>query len=294
MYYTGIDAGGTTFKCVIYDQEEGIIVKHRVPTTTPTETIEACIQFFKTQLDSNIKYRALGIAAFGPINVDRNSPDYGTIGHTPKNGWSNTNLKHAFETGLKVPVTIDTDVNAALLAELRLGAAQGCQTASYTTIGTGVGTGFFANGDFLGKPHHPEFGHIRVARHRLDESFAGVCGIHGDCLEGLASAPSLWKRYDDPEKLPPDHEAWDIVGYYLAQACLTQFLSLRPERIILGGGVMLSPHILPKIHSHFAELLTGYLNVTTHDIKQMIVKPALGDDAGVHGAIQLSKLMINI
>ena len=285
----GLDAGGTTFKCIAYRMGEGILARKRFKTGSPFETIADCTRFFVEQSERLGAFASMGIAAFGPLNVDPISPAYGTIGDGPKTAWSGINLKAAFEAALNLPVMIDTDVNAALLSEMKWGAAQGCESAAYTTIGTGIGSGFATNGTLLGKPFHPEFGHIRLSKHPADTNFNGVCSCHGDCLEGLASAPAITERFGNPENLPEGHIAWNIIGFYLAQACLSQFLTLRPERIILGGGVMLSPYILPKVHSHFERLLGGYLGLSPNDIDALIVKAGLGDDAGVLGAIALAE-----
>lgn len=283
-----IDAGGTTFKCAIIQIGKGIIASRRIPTTTPRETLQGCVTFFQAQKAAGHVFSTLGIAAFGPLEVDRRSPNYGSILATPKAGWSNFNLKNAFESALHVTVNIETDVNGALLAEMAWGAGKGCASAAYVTIGTGIGAGLYMNGDLVGKPSHPEFGHIRVQRHSADQNFTGVCAFHEDCLEGLASATALTQRFGDPIKLPEDHIAWEIEAYYLAQACLTLYLTARLERIVLGGGLMLAPYLLDRVRTQFADLLNGYLQMSEADICALIVTPKLGDDAGLFGGAYIA------
>lgn len=286
----GIDAGGTTFKCAVADPGGHILDTRRVPVTSPEETIGACLGFFREKLTvRGAKLACLGIASFGPVDVDPASPDYGTLLSTPKTGWSRTRLTQRFFSGLGVPVVLDTDVNGALLAERELGAARGMRSAAYVTIGTGIGAGLFGPGGFLSKPTHPEFGHIRVERHPDDHAFAGVCPYHGACLEGLASATALTRRHGEPALLPADHPAWDIEAFYLAQACLALTLTARPERILLGGGVMLAEGLMPKVRAAFAALLNGYLELSEADIETLIQRPALGDDAGMIGAVTLAR-----
>ncbi|MEE9347152.1 MAG: ROK family protein [Robiginitomaculum sp.] len=140
----------------------------------------------------------------------------------------------------------------------------------------------------LGKPSHPEFGHIRVERHPADINFDGVCAIHGACLEGLASGPSLHARFGDPEKLVPDHLAWDIIAFYLAQACISLSLSFRPEVIILGGGVMGSRFLLPKVRAQYLEQINNYLGQSAQDVDALIVAPGLGGKAGLWGGVYLA------
>jgi fructokinase len=290
----GIDAGGTTFKCAVADPSGHLLDTRRVPVTSPEETIGACLGFFREILTRRgARLACLGIASFGPVDVDPASPDYGTLLATPKPGWSGTRLTQRFFAGLGAPVVLDTDVNGALLAERELGAAKGMRSAAYVTIGTGIGAGLFGPGGFLSKPTHPEFGHIRVERHPEDIAFAGVCPFHGACLEGLASAAALTRRYGDPALLPRDHPAWDIEAFYLAQACLALTLTARPERILLGGGVMLADGLMPKVRAAFASLLNGYLELSDADIETLIQRPALGDDAGMIGAVTLARQAVS-
>ncbi|WP_084421328.1 ROK family protein [Henriciella litoralis] len=278
----GIDAGGTTFKCGVADASGTIIARRRIPVTSPDVTIAACSDFF-----GPYALESLGIASFGPIDVDRQSPDYGMIQSTPKAGWSGVNLREAFHASLGLMPVIETDVNGALLAEMHRGAAKGLTSAAYVTVGTGIGAGFWGNGGFLGQPHHPEFGHIGVPRHPADADFKSVCLFHADCLEGLASATAMRMRAGAPETLAESDPAWDIEAYYLAAACRAIFLNLRPQRIILGGGLMLAAHLPDKIHSAFDVQMGGYLGQTRATARQLIVTPGLGDDAGLVGAILL-------
>lgn len=283
-----IDAGGTTFKCAILENGTDILISKRIKTTTPEETIHGCVQFFNDQRAAGHDFLTLGVAAFGPLDIDSNSESYGSILATPKRGWSNFNLKNAFEQALNVTVNIETDVNGALLAEMEWGAAKDCESAAYMTIGTGIGAGLFVNGGLVGRPSHPEFGHIRLQRHPDDGDFPGVCSFHGNCLEGLASATALEQRFGNPIELPEGHLGWEIEAYYLAQACLMLYLSNRPQRIILGGGLMLAPHLLDRIRAQFSILLNGYLRKSDDEIRTLIVTPGLGDDAGLFGGAYLA------
>lgn len=286
----GIDAGGTTFKCALANSEGRLLASQRVPVTSPEATIGGCVDFFRWELkERGARLSCLGIASFGPIDVDPASPDYGTLFATPKPGWAGTRLSARFFSALGVPVILDTDVNGALAAELDRGAAKGLASAAYVTVGTGIGASIWAGGSFLGKPSHPEFGHIRVERHPEDRDFAGSCSFHGACLEGLASGPAIAARFGDPEDLPSDHPAWDIEAYYLAQACLSLYLTARPQRILLGGGVMLAEGLVPKVRTAFGQLMKGYLGLSEGDVEALIQRPALGDDAGLFGAISLAR-----
>lgn len=285
-----IDAGGTTFKCALIQEGRGIITSKRVPTTQPDLTLAGCLSFFKEHEKKGVKANSMGIASFGPIDVDPASANYGMILDGPKLGWAETNLRTYFEAALGIPVSIDTDVNGALLAEIEWGTAKGCASACYMTIGTGIGAGVFTNGALVGKPTHPEFGHIRLKRHSADMDFKGGCSLHGDCLEGLASATALTKRFGNPKDLKQGHIAWDIEAFYLAQACNVLSLTLRPDKIILGGGLMLATHLLGNVREQYRALVNNYLGQSRSEIDSLITAPDLGDDAGLFGGAYLAKM----
>ena len=282
--FGGIDAGGTTFKCVVVGQDGTIFEQARYSSLDSLHTLKECIGFFRPHLDS---ISGLGIASFGPIDIDPTSSRYGQILDTPKKGWSGVNLKSCFENTLGLNTIVNTDVNGALLGEMRWGNAEGVNSAAYVTIGTGIGAGIFANGRFVGAPAHPEFGHIRVERHAHDD-FDGVCVYHKNCLEGLASAPALAARFGRTQDMDANHEGWEIEAWYLAQACVSLYLTVRPERIILGGGIMLAEGLLSKVRNVTEKLLSGYTGITKVDIDHLIVTPGLGDNAGVLGAVYLA------
>ncbi len=288
-----LDAGGTTFKCALINQTQNVVAGLRVPTTSPQETLSACVDFFKDQETKGLRAQSMGIASFGPLNIDPKSKAYGVILDGPKSTWAGTDLKTFFEEALNLSVGINTDVNGAMLAELHWGAAKGCKSAAYVTVGTGIGAGLYTNGNLIGEPAHPEFGHFRLKRHKSDLNFTGTCSVHGDCLEGLASAIALKTRFGDPEKLPSNHIAWEIEAYYLAQACNVLSLTLRPQRIILGGGIMQAPHLIHMIRTQYTKLLQGYLNQSTDDIVELIVTPKLGGDAGLFGGAYLAKNIVS-
>lgn len=284
----GVDAGGTTFKCGLALSDGRLLANERFAVSSPEETLAACLGFFRRELqERGAQLAALGVASFGPVDIDPLSASYGTILKTPKPGWSGFDLLGAFAKGLGAPAAIDTDVNGALLAEMRWGAAQYARTAAYVTVGTGIGAGVAIDGRFVGKPSHPEFGHIRVKRHPLHEGFEGVCPFHGDCLEGLASATAMRQFFGDPASLPTTDAGWGVEAFYLAQACLALSLSFRPQRIVLGGGVMLAPHLLAMIRAGYGDLINGYLGQTAEEIGRLIVTPGLGDHAGLLGGVAL-------
>lgn len=290
-YYGGVEAGGTKFICAIARRPHQIVASTRFPTTTPEETIPRTIAFFEQERD-NYPLAALGIATFGPVDLNPASETYGYITSTPKPGWANTDFGRRLAGAFDLPLGVDTDVNGAALAESLWGAGKGLDNVLYLTIGTGIGGGGLINGQLLHGLLHPEMGHMRIPHDVGRDPFPGVCPFHGDCLEGLANGPALAKRWGKrAEKLPPDHPAWALEAHYLALALVNLIYALSPQRIILGGGVMEQHQLFPRLRTEVQELLNGYLQVpeVTEQIDDYIVPPMLGPEVGVLGAIALAQ-----
>lgn len=289
-YFGGVEAGGTKFVCAVGRGPDHMHAMTQFPTTSPEETIERAVNFFREQ-QNKIPIAALGIGTFGPVDINPESATYGYITTTPKPGWKNTNLKGLLEEQLGIPTAIDTDVNAAALGEHHWGAARNLHTFIYLTIGTGIGGGGMLDGRMLHGLTHPEMGHIRVHHDWEKDPFTGNCPYHGDCLEGLAAGPSIDTRYGERgEKLPPDHPAWELVSGYLSLALSNFICTLSPQRIILGGGVMEQSHLIQMIRKKVQEHLNGYIQIREilEEIDSYIVYPQLGNKAGVLGAVALA------
>lgn len=284
--YGAVEAGGTKFVCITATTPDNIISEIRFPTTTPEETLGKTIAFFQKQEP----VQAVGIAAFGPLDLNPVSPQFGYITATPKAGWSFTDILGIVSKSLGVPAAIDTDVNAAALSEATWGAGRGFSNVVYFTIGTGIGGGCIVNGTPLHGLIHPEMGHMRIPHHQRD-SFAGICPFHQDCFEGLASGPAIQGRWGAPaQTLPPDHPAWELEAEYIALALHNIICTLSPQKIILGGGVMQQLHLFPLIRNRVQSLLNAYVHspAVTNHIDEYIVPPLLGQRAGVLGGLALA------
>jgi fructokinase len=287
----GIEAGGTKTVCAVGTGPDDLRAEVRIPTTTPEETIQQVIQFFRQQAGEE-PLAAVGIASFGPLDLDPDSPTFGHIIVTPKPGWAHTNWAKRVRQGLGTPVRLDTDVNAAALAEHRWGAGRGLDNFVYLTIGTGIGGGGMINGRLIHGLDHPEMGHMRIPHDRALDPFEGSCPYHGDCLEGLAAGPALEARWGQPgAMLGEDHPAWPLEADYLAFGLVNLTCILLPQRIIMGGGIMQQPQLFPLVRRRVQELLNGYLQapMILDRIDEYIVPPGLGHRAGVLGAIVLAE-----
>jgi fructokinase len=227
--------------------------------------------------------------------VDAAAQDWGFITTTPKPGWQQTDLAGPLARALGVSVAFDTDVNAAVYGEWLWGAAQGCSSALYLTIGTGIGGGAIINGAPLHGLLHPEMGHIRIPKPAALTEFAGACPWHGDCLEGLACGPAIAAAWGRPaSELPADHPAWEAEADCLAAACASFTCTLSPQRIILGGGVMDVPGLLARVQQKTRKLLAGYLQhpLITERVEEFITAPGLTNRAGILGALALGAALV--
>jgi fructokinase len=288
MTYGGVEAGGTKWVCAIGDGPADLRDTVTFPTTTPEETIARAAEFFA----NNGAIVAVGVGSFGPIDVRRSSSTWGRITTTPKPGWTDTDVVAPLSRALGVPVAFDTDVNAAALGEQRWGAAAGLETFCYITIGTGIGGGGLVNGRLMHGLLHPEFGHMRIPHDRERDPFDGVCPYHGDCFEGLASGGAIRQRWGAPgDALTDNAKVWELEAGYIALGLVNVICTLSPQRIIIGGGVMKQAALLPLVRREVQRLLAGYIDAPELDdgLDEFIVAPALGDRAGVLGAIELAR-----
>ena len=280
-----LEAGGTKFRAAMFTDETTIADQEWIPTTTPDETLGAVEAFFAKH--SGIQ--SLGIASFGPLVVDKASPKFGSIAATPKPGWTDAPLLARLAETLGVPADIQTDVEAAAVAEWRHGQGQGFSLVGYVTVGTGIGAALAIDGvPFRGRAH-TEMGHIPVRRHP-DDVYPGRCPFHADCLEGMASGPAIAERWDaDPKTLADRDDVWDLEAYYLAQLVRVYALTFAPDIVLFGGGVGTQPHLDDRIRAATEIDLAGY----AVDGPPEVVTAGLGEDAGLIGAAVVAASLLS-
>ncbi len=284
-----LEAGGTKMVMGICDENMNILRSSSCATRMPEETMKDILAFFEGE-----KLDAMGIATFGPVDLHPESETYGYITNTPKLAWRNFPLLKTIQDALQVPCAIDTDVNAAALAEARYGVAKGLNNCLYLTVGTGIGGGLLCEGKLVHGMIHPEWGHLMLARREDDPLTRGVCPYHLICAEGLASGPSMQTRWGMPaSELPDDHRGWDLQAYYLAQVCVAALMTVSTERIILGGGVMHRETLFPLVRQHVTQMLGGYLaSPLVDDMDSLICPPALYPNSGLIGGALLAKQLL--
>ena len=285
MRLGALEAGGTKMVCAIGDEKGNIEERVSIPTKTPEETIPLLIDFFKQR---NID--ALGIGCFGPLELNKKAEKYGYITTTTKLAWRNFDFLGSMKKALQCPVGFDTDVNGSVLGEVTFEQAKGKSCALYLTIGTGIGAGIYIEGKLLHGMLHPEAGHVLITRRETD-TYGGKCPYHKNCLEGLAAGPAIEGRYGKKAvDLAEEEDVWDLEADYIAQALTGYILTLSPEIIILGGGVMHQMQLFPLIRKKVTEYLGGYVNTEElSDMEHYIVPASLHDDQGIMGCLELGR-----
>ena len=288
--FAGIELGGTKVVCGLATLDGRVCERVEIETQAPDQTLPAIrneLEAFETR---NGRFSSLGIGTFGPVRLDPAAADFGRIGQTPKSAWRDFNLYEYFVDWLTVPVFLDTDTTAAAYGEAAWGAAVGCDSVVYITVGTGIGAGVLINGSPVHGLLHPEAGHIRVPSAPGDD-FKGACSYHNDCVEGMAAGAAIVQRWGKKLcQLPSDHAAYAQTAHYLSHLVTNMILFLSPQKIVMGGGVMSNPGLFPLIRNQVQELLNGYIAVhqIEHNIDDLIVPPDLGDDAGLLGAVAMA------
>jgi fructokinase len=287
--YAAVETGGTKILCRVEDSDGETVASARWPTGHPDEVEKGIADFIQDALTGETTLAAIGIASFGPLVIDPASPDFGRMLDTPKPGWTGSNLRAAMAERFGVQVAIDTDVNAAAIAEQALGAGRSLASVAYVTVGTGIGGGLAHDGRALRGALHPEIGHLRLARHANDQAPSG-CPFHHDCAEGLAAGPALALRLGAGGRLEDSPQVAALTAHYLGQLCAALVLAWSPQRIVIGGGVGSAPGMIPPMRAAMLESLGGY-GVGDAVTGADFIVPAMLHDAGLEGAMLMARAM---
>ena len=283
----GVELGGTKCICTLATAPDSILDQRIVPTTRPDDTLPAILAILR-EWQGQGGFAALGLASFGPVDLDPASSGHGHVLATSKPGWPNADILGMLASTFDVPTAFDTDVNGAAMAEMLWGSGRGLRDFAYVTVGTGVGVGLIVHGAPTRGIGHSEVGHIRVPRF-VDDRFVSCCPYHADCVEGLASGPALVARLDGRalKDVGPDDPVWLPIVDSLAGMAHALVCSTGPLRIAMGGGVLVGqPHLLARINTALLDSLNGYM--APPEPGPYIVSPLLGGQAGPLGAIALA------
>lgn len=282
-----LEAGGTKMVCAIVTENGEIIDKKIIKTTTAHETLNEITEYFREQMKIH-EICGLGVGTFGPVELHKESLEYGNILKTPKAGWQGVKLLTTLKEKLGIPVLIDTDVNCSCLGETTFGKYKNHKNVVYITIGTGIGAGLLVEGKLVHGALHPETGHMLLGRNKED-NHKSVCPFHDNCFEGLASGPAIESRCGKRgEYVEESDSVWETEAYYIAQALCNIIMTVSPEKIILGGGVMHKSFLYDMIRNNVLKLVNGYLSIKElENMEDYIVAPSLDDNQGILGAASL-------
>ncbi len=284
--FAGVELGGTKILCRVVDENGTVLEDRRFVTSTPTKAVEDICDCVASAALTNTHIAGIGVASFGPIVVDPNASDYGRLLATPKPGWSGFDLRAALYGRLHGRITIDTDVNAAALAEQQLGAGRGLANVAYVTVGTGIGGGLTTDAGTFKGGLHPEIGHVRLRR-RAGDDVRSCCPFHDDCAEGLAAGPAIARRLDTAITLEDSPQLQSLIGAYLGDLMATLVLAWAPQRIVCGGGVLGSNGLLPKIGEAMHIALANYGPSIARSPEYLV--PAHFEHAGLEGALIMAR-----
>ncbi len=295
----GIDLGGTKAEGVIIGTNglKEIIFRDRV-STGADQGYEHVLNQLATLVNMMSKQAGtradrLGIGTPGTLD-----PFLGTMKGSNSECLNGMPLKKDLETLLKMEVTIANDANCFALAETHLGVVKEnfpkAEVVFGVIMGTGVGGGLVVNGKVINGLHGigGEWGH-----NFLDESggpcYCGKCG----CVEKVLAGPSLEKFYysvsGEKKKLKEIHEAYkkgnDPVAtqtmerliHFFGKAISVLINIIDPDVIVIGGGV----GNIDELYKQGIESVSKF--IFNHRLDTPIVKPLLGDSAGVFGAAYL-------
>lgn len=304
--YIAIDVGGTQLRVAVYAEGENRPIKQkRIPTQGPDGSpLERLLNLIEEVWPVNDRVAGIGIAVPGPTN-----PQLGIIYYAPNiPGWEKLPLAQIVKDRFHVPTAMGNDANLAALGEWRFGAGQGHHNLLYMTISTGIGGGIICDDHLLLGVHGlaAEIGHITV----LPDGPVCSCGHRGH-LEAVASGTAIARYVADqlaqgvPSSLtefgkptgrdismaaeqgdPLAKAALARAGTFIGHA-LADFLNIfNSSIIILGGGVSRSgPFLIEPLRAALLEkvLSPEYM----HGL--VITTAALGDDAGLLGALALAQ-----
>ena len=329
QFTVGIDLGGTTIRVGLFDADLQLLASRSMITRVAAGP-RACIGDMAEAIDALLADQELrksavlgaGIGSPGPMNLRT-----GVLGLLPNlPGWDNFPLRDVLAEVAGLPVVLESDANAAALAEWKLGAGKeaGVDSMAMLTLGTGVGSGLILKG----RVWHGMFGMGGEVGHTTVETGGWLCGCGSKgCLEAYASATGLIRLVRhlvqtgepsaelrrltaEPDGFTPRQvaqladagdrsakQAYERLGFYLGIGVANLINSLDLPMVVIGGGVAQAwPLFAPALFRTVQEYSVVYRLATPTQLEFMetdrtYIRPAmLGPSAGLLGAALLPTL----
>ena len=282
------DIGGTAIKY-------GICKNGHLEETKeyPTEAFRGGTHILNTICrlsEQYLPFDAIGISTAGQVN-----PDEGSIIYANSNipDYTGTQFKKILQKLFHVPVAVENDVNSAALGEAVFGAGKGKNSFLCLTYGTGVGGAIIENKQvYHGSSFSAgEFGAIIT---HAEEKLPGTDPFDG-CYERYASATALVKMVSTVDSSLTNGrqifasltrpEINEVINKWIDEIVLglaTLIHIFNPSCIVLGGGIMVQPYILERIHTRIPQMvMSSFTHVQISNAK-------LGNSAGLMGAYYLA------
>lgn len=286
------------------------LIHKKIPTVGSSQSVyDRLVDLIQSMWQDNFEVAAIVVASAGPLD-----PKTGYIYDAPNiPGWKNFPLGDKLAKEFPVPIFIGNDANLAALGEWKYGCGSGHRDLIYLTISTGIGGGIICNNQLVEGSNGlaAEVGHITV----IPDGPTCSCGKQGH-LEAVSSGTAIveymYKMIQNGEKSVLEGsknlsafdvaaaarkgdrlaiQAYSRAGFFLGQALASFIHILNPSIVILGGGVSQSDSLLfdPMLEKLQLEIMDpSYLK----ELK--IVPTALGDDAGLLGALALGHQKLNL
>lgn len=309
--YAGIDIGGTNIKFGLFDAQGTILYKEQRPTMAekgPTPLLHLVTNIAERLLyyAAEESYLVKWVGVGSPGAIDHRTGK--VVGPSPNiEGWVGTEIGASMSERLNMPVFVDNDANSMALAETRFGAAMGARSVVCATVGTGVGGGVIIDGKLVhgSTSSAGELGHMTISvdgpecacgNRGCIESFCssqaiidrtkaklkkGLTDIFKEVLEGSIDNLTIKKLFAAARKGDPvAAEVIEETAVYLGVGLSGVVNLLNPEVVVVGGGI--------------TDGGAGFVSAVAREIKKraffsateklLVVKAALGNDAGFMGA----------
>jgi len=285
MKTAGVDIGGKSIKLGVFDEEMKLI--HRDSVVTPIAQPERVADLIADMLKGHDVGR-VGVGTAGSVDSRTDVVSASNL------GWDAVPLRRLLAERLSLPIWLDNDAQAALVAEWYDGACKGVDCAVYLTLGTGIGGALILNGKpWRGRNNlAAEFGHI--ATHA--DGLLCACGRRG-CFERYGSASALERmsggrtaREVAEAAKAGDPDSLHIFDRYVRELCIgmnSLIMAFDPDVIVLGGGVSGAGEFLSDLCTRELK----HMFAPTHDPLYCEIRIAHHqNDAGILGAALLGKL----
>lgn len=243
------------------------------------------------------KLKKVVIGCFGTYSsLDANSSEFGKLATSTSHGrWSEADLLKIVREGTgdnsSIEIVFQTEADLAALGEFYYRVSHGREHEAlsklpsmsvkpgiensvqvFLNFSKSVNGGICYAGKLWSGRLHPVMNAVKLQRMYTEENidnYAGLCKIHGSCIEGMVSTAAIRDRFKKMEycpaevqhinEIPEDHDVWKLTAFYIARMCLNVTAILSPSLITIGGTVVWR-HQVQNGYSKFLHMIQSYFN----------------------------------